>query len=134
MLIFVMSKKSKGTQGERDLVHRFWKQGWAAMRAAGSGSTQFPSPDLIVGHNGRRLVIEAKVTSSDKKYFPEDEIIQLDYFAKTFGAEPWLAIKFTRQKWCFVSPEDLSETKTQFVFSKSDTSLKGISFEELVQE
>lgn len=128
-----MSKKSKGTQGERDLIKKFWERGWAAMRAAGSGSTQFPSPDLIVGHNGRRLVIEAKVTSADHKYFPEDELIQLNYFAKMFGAEPWLAIKFTRMPWCFVSPEDLTPTKTQFVFSKKDISLKGLSFEELVR-
>ncbi|MFP4523059.1 MAG: Holliday junction resolvase Hjc [Candidatus Nanoarchaeia archaeon] len=128
-----MSKKSKGSQAERDLIKRFWEHGWAAMRAAGSGSTQFPSPDIIVGRNGRRLVIEAKITSCDKKYFPEDELIQLRYFGKTFGAESWLAIKFPRQQWCFVSPEDLTPTKTQFVFTKKDMSLKGISFEELVR-
>jgi holliday junction resolvase Hjr len=130
----LISSKKKGNKGERELIHLFWGSGWAAMRAAGSGSTQFPSPDLIVGKNGRRLVIEAKVTSSQRKYFTIDEINQLYYFAKTFGAEAWLAIKFPKTSWKFVSPQDLVNTKTQLVISKEECDYKGLEFEELIEQ
>ena len=45
-------RKSKGSKAERDLIHMFWAKGFGAMRAAGSGSTQHPSPDVIAG-NGK---------------------------------------------------------------------------------
>jgi holliday junction resolvase Hjr len=130
----MISTKQKGSRGERDLIHLFWGTGWAAMRAAGSGSSQFPSPDLIVGRSGRRLVIEVKVTSSQRKYFSSKEITQLHYFAKTFGAEPWLAIKFPKTPWWFISPEDLSPSGSSFVVSLKDSSHKSLLFEELIQE
>ena len=56
-----MSKR-KGTNAERDLIKLFWSVGWAAVRVAGSGSMQFPSPDLLVGNKIRRLAIEVKTT------------------------------------------------------------------------
>ena len=95
-----MSKR-KGSKAERELLELFWKQGWAAIRAAGSGSMHFPSPDLLVGNKIRVLAIEAKFTKENNKYFPKKEIKQLINFASYFGAEPWLAIRFIRQDWVF---------------------------------
>jgi len=129
-----MSHKSKGINAERDLIHKFWANGWAAMRSAGSGSSQFPSPDVIAGNNIRKIAIEAKVTKDDKKYFPKKEIEDLKYFSEKFGAEPWVAIKFLRQKWMFFSLEDLNETNASFVISNKESDLhKAISFEELIE-
>lgn len=129
-----MSQKSKGSNAERELVHLFWGSGWAAMRAAGSGSTQFPSPDILVGKNGRRLAIECKATIDTKKYFPEEEIRHLSYFADMFGAEVWLAIKFPRSPWYFFSPENLRLTGKSLVADLSEAELKGVLFDELIQQ
>lgn len=127
-----MSFKRKGINGERDLIHKFWLQGWAATRVAGSGSSQYPSPDIIAGHSGRRLAIECKLTIDSKKYFPYDEIRLLNYFATTFGAEPWIAIKFQKKQWIFIATEDLLETKKSFVVTQELVEQKGLSFEDLV--
>ena len=73
-------------------MHMFWGAGWAAVRAAGSGSTQFPCPDLLVGNNLRKLSLEIKATKDKKKYFPKQEINDLKYFANKFGSEAWVVI------------------------------------------
>ncbi|NTV22890.1 MAG: Holliday junction resolvase [Nanoarchaeota archaeon] len=128
-----MSLKSKGSNAERALVKMFWGSGWAAMRAAGSGSTHFPSPDVLAANKIRRIAIESKATKDTRKYFPDEEIKQLRDFADYFGAEPWLAIKFDGIAWVFVNPEDLKKTKEANVFSVDDIPLRGLSFEELIQ-
>ena len=125
--------KARGTSAERDLIHRFWDSGWAAMRAAGSGSSQYPSPDIVAGKYGRRLAIECKLTSENKKYFPNEEIRLLNYFAKTFCAEAWIAVKFPKKEWMFFNPEDLDTTDKNFVASVKLAELKGLSFEELIK-
>jgi len=128
-----MSKKSRGTNAERDLVRMFWANGWAALRSAGSGSQQYPSPDVLVGKEGRRLAIESKLTIEKKKYFPRNEIRDLKYFASIFGAEPWLAVKFQGEPWYFFHPEDLVKTEKFFVASLNQASMKGLLFEELIE-
>ncbi|MBT3463726.1 Holliday junction resolvase [archaeon] len=127
-----MSKR-KGSIGERQLINLFWAAGWAAIRSAGSGSTSFPSPDLLVGNKSRVLAIEAKVTKEKKKYFPKEEVKQLINFSKYFGAENWFAIKFHRVDWIFFSPEDLIEKENSFVASLELSEIKGVSFSDLIQ-
>ena len=128
-----MSKR-KGSAGERELINKFWSAGWAAIRSAGSGSTSFPSPDLLVGNKQRVLAIEAKVTKDEKKYFPKEEVKQLVNFSKYFGAESWFAVKFKKKGWVFFSPEDLEEKENSFVSSIELSEIKGVSFNELIKE
>lgn len=132
-MVRTRNPKAKGTQAERDLIHKFWDSGWAAMRAAGSGSSQYPSPDIVAGKYGRRLAIECKITKEIKKYFPSEEIRLLNYFAKTFCAEAWVAVKFPKQEWVFFNSEDLNEAGNNFSASVELAELKGLSFEELIK-
>lgn len=126
-----MSTKSRGTNAERDLIHRFWEAGWPAMRSAGSGSQRFPSPDILTGNNARRLAIECKLTTDVKKYFPKQEILELRYFADKFGAEPWIAIKFFRKEWLFFTLEDLDETQACYVIGL-EKAHRGLTFEQVI--
>ena len=64
-----MNRKAKGTKGERELVKFFNESGWACLRAPGSGSSRYPSPDIIAANAIRRIAIECKVTKNNKKYF-----------------------------------------------------------------
>ncbi|MEK6876076.1 MAG: Holliday junction resolvase Hjc, partial [Nanoarchaeota archaeon] len=89
-----MSLKSKGINAERELVHMFWAKDWACLRIAGSGSSRYPSPDLLAGNKLRRLAVECKVTKEKSKYFDKESISSLRKFADVFGAEPWVAVKF----------------------------------------
>lgn len=128
-----MSFKRKGINAERDLVHKFWEIGWACIRVAGSGSSHFPSPDLLAGNNLRKFAIETKTTSSNIQYFSKKEINELKFFADRFGAESWVAVKFKGAKWAFLGLEDLEETSKSFAVSKSLCERRGLSFEELTK-
>jgi len=128
-----MSRKSKGINAERDLVHRFNQAGWVSARIAGSGSSKYPSPDVIAGNNLKRVVIECKTTKSESKYLTKKEVEELKIFADTFGAEPWIAVRFSKEDWFFLNIEDLKFTGKHYCITLSDARLKGILFEELIK-
>ncbi len=129
-----MSRKSKGINAERELIHLFWKEEWAAIRIAGSGAIKYPCPDVLAGNVKRRLAIECKASKSSLQYLSKDEVEQLKQFSSIFGAEPWIGVRFNNAKWMFLSLEDLKETGKNYVVSAADANLKGISFEELTQK
>ncbi|MGV8161829.1 MAG: Holliday junction resolvase Hjc [Candidatus Nanoarchaeia archaeon] len=128
-----MNAKGKGSNAERDLVHKFWAANWACFRAAGSGSNHYATPDLIAGNNLRKLAIEVKITAFDRQYFDKKEIEDLRLFGTMFGAEPWVAVKFPKTEWAFLMLEDLEETPKAFVASKVVAERRGLKFEEIVK-
>ena len=125
--------KRKGSNAERELIRMFWEHGWAAMRSAGSGSQQYPSPDLLVGKAGRRLAIEVKMTKERTKYLPLEELKHLTYFANTFGAEVWIAVKFPDLEWYFFHPEDMNQTDKNVVANVELAEQKGLRFDDLIE-
>lgn len=127
-----MNTKAKGSNAERELISLFWENGYAAMRAAGSGSTRFPSPDLIAGNRIRTLAIECKASKELKKYLNQDDIEQLKNFSTAFGAEPWIAVRFNVLKWYFLTLEDLESTPKGYVITIENAKNKGLLFEELI--
>jgi len=127
-----MNTKSKGTKAERELIHKFWKNGWAAIRAAGSGSQKYPSPDVLAGNNLRSVAIECKSTAASAHYFPKEEIAALKDFASIFNAEPWVALRFAREEWFFISLDDLKETPKAHMISLNLAKRVGLSFNDLI--
>lgn len=129
-----MSLKSKGIGAERDLFHEFWNRGWAAIRSAASGATKYPSPDILAGRGHRRLAVEVKITKYTRQYLPSVDLDQLLEFARIFGAEPWLAVKFPRTQWLLVSPEDLVPTRGEnYVLTLENAKSKGFSVDEVIK-
>ncbi|MEM4267769.1 MAG: Holliday junction resolvase Hjc [Candidatus Woesearchaeota archaeon] len=128
-----MSRKSKGIDAERELIHMFWERGWAAIRVAGSGSGSYPSPDILAGNPLRKLAIECKTTKGKSIYIAKNEIEALNSFAGIYGSEPWLAARFDKKGWFFMSLDDLVQTSANFCVTKSLASKKGFSISELTQ-
>jgi len=129
-----MSRKAKGSNAERELLHMFWKNKWYCVRVAGSGSMVYPSPDILASNGLRRLAIECKATKEQKKYFSEKEINDLVEFSKGFRAEPWIAIKIDKEQWYFMSVEDMNQAKNNnFSISLEDLKRKGLIFDELIE-
>ena len=128
-----MSRKSKGINAERELVHLFWKHGWAAVRVAGSGSSHYPSPDLVVGNKNRKLAIECKACKGDRQYLTKQEVDELVAYAQLFGAEPWIAVRFNTLDWSFHMIDDLTKTENSYGVSRESARKKGLSFAELIQ-
>ena len=113
-----MGAKQKGTGAERELVHLLWAAEWAASRVAGSGSIKYPVPDILASKANRQLAIECKITKSDSQYLTKEEVADLRTYAKITGAEPFIAVRFAREDWRFLAPDELDVTPTQFVVSK----------------
>jgi Holliday junction resolvase len=130
-----MPSKTKGINAERELIHLFWQTNeWAACRIAGSGSSQYPSADILASNTKRNLAIEAKLTKDSSKYFSYEEIAQLKEFASKFGAEPWIAVKFKGENWKFLCLEDLQQTSNNFAINQDLAKTKGLGFDELIKE
>ena len=129
-----MNTKAKGTKGERDLIKFFNEADWMAIRSAGSGSSRYPSPDILAGNAERRLAIECKVTKENKKYFSDEEIQQLTEFSQRFGAESWIGVKFPNEEWLFIMPEDLEKTGIYSAVSVELAKRRGITAEELINK
>jgi Holliday junction resolvase len=129
-----MNRKSKGINAERDLVRMFWDKGWAAVRTPASGAARFPCPDVVASNKLRTLAIECKTSKKTSKYFQDADLEGLRGFSSAFGAEAWIGVKFNNQKWFFINPEDMQRTPQGFSITLNWAKMRGVSFEELLQE
>jgi holliday junction resolvase Hjr len=128
-----MSRKDKGSNAERELIHLFWAApGWSAIRVAGSGSIKYPVPDVLAGNGQRRIAIECKASGDKIKYITAKQISELQEFARIFGAEAWIGMRFDDMKWHFLSIEDLRQARSSYAVSVELTKKKGLLFEELI--
>lgn len=126
--------KSKGSRAERELLHKFYDtKKWICLRAPGSGSIPLPSPDLLAGNGKKHLAIECKATKKSAKYFPLQEIEDLKTFARKFGAEPWIGLRFNNRDWYFLKPEYLRKSGKMLVASLKFAEKEGLSFEQLIE-
>lgn len=125
-----MNTKAKGSNAERELIHMFQAANFACFRAAGSGSNKYPCPDIIAGNNIRKLAIEAKISAKEYQHLDKKQIDDLKLFSETFGAEPWVAVKF--KDWHFLTLEDIKSTELNFSITKSLAERKGLTFNDLV--
>jgi len=126
-----MNTKAKGSDAERELIHFFWQNSWAAIRVAGSGSMKYPSPDILASNNKRKLAVECKATKGQHQYLTKNEISELQKFCSLFGAEPWVGVKFSTE-WFFMSLDDMKETSKNFVVSRQLAKQKGLTFNEFI--
>jgi len=128
-----MSNKAKGSKYERELIHRFWKNGFAALRVAGSGSISYPSLDVIASNGKKIFGIECKSTRKEYKYITKEQLKELIKFSSLFNAQPLIAIKFLKTDWIFLKPSQLKEVKKSFMITKQDALKKGFKFEQIIK-
>lgn len=102
---------TKGDRRERELVNKLDEDGWAVMRAPSSGSaTKRDLPDLLASNGDQVLAIEAKASSGDPIYIDREEVVSLEEFASTFGADARLAVRFDYDDWYLLRVTDLYTT------------------------
>lgn len=130
---FVRNKKAKGTEAERNLIHKFWENNWVCVRVAGSGSSKYPCPDLLAGNTFRKIVMEVKTVNAVKKYFTGQEIRDLNYFAEIFGSESWVGVRFQQDQWFFIPTTELTQTPSgNYVIDLITMKRTGFTFEEMI--
>ena len=93
----------------------------------------FPCPDLLAGKKQRSLAIECK-SGKTTRYIAEQQINELREFAKGFGAEPWIGIRFDGMEWRFLKPKQLGRNSGKNFFISKELALRrGLSFSELLK-
>ncbi len=131
-----MRRKAKGARAERDLLDKLWRNGIAAVRVAGSGSSGHPASDVIAGYRGRIAVIEVKTTSKETVYIPSEEVVSMKRLADLLGGECWFAVKFSsdRGKFYILRMDDARELNSGSVaIDLSIARSKGLSIEEFAR-
>jgi Holliday junction resolvase len=124
-----MSRYQRGAAFERNLVTGFWHHGWAAVRAAGSGTRREPVPDVIAVKGGECIIIECKTTKKERISL-KSAILQLKEFADASGARSYLAIRFFRKKPRFYNIKGLIKRKNYTIGESDDYE----SFETVIGE
>ena len=128
-----MSKK-RGSAAERELLHMFCDHGFSAIRVAGSGSMGEPSCDLLVGNGALMAAVECKLTKKTRQYITKEQMNEFTEFSKNFGLTAFVAVKFVRKGWWFVSPEHMDDTGKNFAISLEDIQKRGQSFDDLIKK
>jgi Holliday junction resolvase len=128
-----MSASRKGNRRERELVNALDDAGFAVMRAPASGAaTERELPDVLAGNGDDFYAIEAKSSSGRPIYLEGEEVENLVFFARNFGAKPRIAVRFDREDWFFFHPGDLYTTDKGSYRVKKETALAdGTDFAEL---
>ncbi|WP_456371145.1 Holliday junction resolvase Hjc [Geoglobus sp.] len=112
--------KRKGIRFERELIHALWSEGFAAVRSAGSGSSGYPSPDIVASNGKLTLAIEAKVREKLPLYIPAEKVRELVMFSNLFGAKPVIALKIKKEKWRFFEVDMLIQTEKGYKISRDN--------------
>jgi len=114
-----MTRYEKGAKFERALVHKFWEHGWTAMRAAGSGTTSLPAPDVIAIRDEDIILVECKSTSREKLNL-KGAILSLHEFSRISGGGAYIAVKFLRKEPRFYRVDKFLQRKKFTVSTKDD--------------
>ncbi len=120
----------KGMKFERDLIHMFWENGYAALRTAGSGAARYPTPDIVAGNGSNFIALEVKKRSSLPVYLTENEVRELVMFSNLFGANAYIAVKIPRKEWKFIDIERLKKGKSYRVDEEIYST--GMDFENVI--
>jgi holliday junction resolvase Hjr len=128
-----MSRKSRGIGFERELVHLLQDNNFAAIRVAGSGCTVTPSADILSGNGQKVFCFECKSSSSDVIYISKQSIEDFLEFSYRFGAQPFIAVRFLREQWRFLHPQDIPQTTVNVVINKKFAFDRGFILDDLVR-
>jgi len=105
----------KGADHERQLAKKLGEEGFVVIRAAGSGKN---TPDLIAGCDGTTFMFECKYSTKEAFYIDKRQIGTQVVFAKKFGGDFFVAVKFKNIPWCFLRPEQLEDSGKNYKMTK----------------
>ncbi|HIK01694.1 TPA: Holliday junction resolvase [archaeon] len=130
----IKDKYGKGARAERELIGMLWERGFAALRVAGSGVSRRPCPDVVASDGKMTFAFECKSVAGDYVHLSYDEIVKLITFSQTFGAKPWIAVKFGSSDWVFLDMAKIQMTKGEnFKVSKTFAYDDGKRLDELIE-
>ena len=124
------SRKRIGTDAERELCHIFMSHNYRVIRCAGSGTLNNSDCDLIVANKKKNYCVEVKSTRKGGVYIPKDRVKELIIFAEDTNFEPVMALRFLREKWIFIHPNQLKDSGSTLSITLKRAKEEGKIFEE----
>lgn len=124
-----MSNKSKGSRVERELLDLFTEHHWRAARVAGSGTNENTFCDLIAGKKDfGGFAIEVKSSKKNRIYITKEQIEDFLIFSDVIGLKPVIAVRFNREGWIFLKPEQLEDSGKFWVVGLEKARIDGKRF------
>lgn len=124
-----MSNKAKGSKVERELLEILTENGWRAARVAGSGVNDNSPCDLFAAKLGKKgFVIEVKSSRKTNIYITKEQICDFVLFSQMIGLNPVIALRFNREGWFFIHPQQLKDTGKYFAVSLETAKSQGLRF------
>jgi Holliday junction resolvase len=122
-----MTRYRKGADAERELIHMLYDLGFSVVRAAGSGATALPAPDLIAMRAGRCIAFESKAWDAAYLNIPNDQMNELKGWCSRAGAELVVAWKIPRAGWLFLKAEDFVDTGKNHAITRKNAESRAIN-------
>jgi Holliday junction resolvase len=126
--------KAKGSRAERELLEIFTQQTWKAARVAGSGVNENTFCDLIAGKRGKAYAIEAKSSKNPRIYITKQQISDFIMFCEVMGLTPVIAVRFNREGWLFLKPDQLENSGVNWVVNLKNAKAVGKRFGQFFEE
>ena len=125
-----MKNKSKGSKIERELFKKFIDSGsYRVVRVAGSGTMENADCDLIAGQKNKgKYAIEVKSTKKKIQYISKEQMSKFLIFSEIFGLKPVIALRFNREGWLFLKPNQFRHTGKNWAISLDQARKKGKKF------
>lgn len=128
------NNKAKGSKVERELIQLFTEKTWRAVRVAGSGVGDDSPCDLIAAKSGRGFTIEVKSSKKSSIYITKQQIDDFITFSHILGLTPVIAVRFNREGFIFLAPEQLKDTGKYWGVSLKDAKENGKKFSQFFED
>lgn len=117
---------NKGANAERELAAILYANGFAVIRAAGSGVTKMPCPDVIALSVKKKLAFECKAWKSNYLNISIEQFRDLLEWKKKSSSELYFAWKVPNKGWFFLTPLLFKQNPKGFAVSRKKALLKAL--------
>ena len=129
-----MARYAKGANAEREMARILWDYGFAMVRAAGSGKSTLPSPDMVAVKNGRIIAFECKAWKGKYLNIEHEQMDELVQWCKMANAEFFIAWKVPHKGWFLINKKDMKKTEKSYAISVETAEKKGKKLESLIHK
>lgn len=121
----------KGARAERELINFFSENGFAVIRAAGSGVNSL-SPDLLAFRQGRQYAIECKAWESGSLSFEKEKVASMKKWEEITGITYLIGWRVSREGWFLFPVHLLEEQGKTYTITLAKAKMAGRKPEELI--
>ena len=121
------NKYGKGASAERELLHKLAGQGFAVVRAAGSGTIPLPCPDIVALKNQNILAFECKAWNSAYLNLAHQQMDELKEWAGLAKAALFIGWKIPNKGWLFIEPKHFKKNAKNYSISRKKASKKALA-------